>query len=103
MPKGVKNGPQHQRLISRIEAAEMIGCSIQTISNWVKKGIIKGHKIDNMLLVDKESIEILFDTAADVAEMEKNLKELKEKLNDEIQKWNQKVMNLRQDNLISNQ
>ena len=67
MPKGVKYGPQHQRLISRKEAAEMIGCSIQTISNWVKKGIIKGHKIDNMLLVDKERIELLFDTAADVS------------------------------------
>lgn len=103
MPKGVKYGPQHQRLISRKEAAEMIGCSIQTISNWVKKGVIKGHKIDNMLLVDKESIEKLFDTAADVAKMEKNLKELKEKFNDEIQIWNEKFMNLRQDNLISMQ
>ena len=35
MPKGVKNGPQHQRLISRVEAAAMLGCSAQTISNWV--------------------------------------------------------------------
>ena len=94
MPKGVKNGPQHQRLISRVEAAAMLGCSAQTISNWVKKGIIKGHKIDDMLLVDKESIEILFDTAADVAEMEKKLKDLKREFYDEIQKKNQVFVKL---------
>lgn len=99
MPKGVKNGPQHQRLISRVEAAAMLGCSAQTISNWVKKGIIKGHKIDDMLLVDKESIEILFDTAADVAEMEKKLKDLKREFYDEIQKKNQELKDLYENNL----
>ncbi len=75
MPKGVKYGPHQLRLISRNEAAAMLGCSASTISNWVERGIIKGHKIDNMLFVDKESIEKLFDTVSDVAEMEKKLKD----------------------------
>ena len=97
MPKGVKNGPQHLRLISRNEAAAILGCSTQTISNWVERGIIKGHKIDNMLFVDKESIEKLFDTASDVAEMEKKLKELRKKLADEIQQEEQKVKRLYED------
>ena len=97
MPKGVKNGPQHLRLISRNEAAAILGCSTQTISNWVERGIIKGHKIDNMLFVDKESIEKLFDTASDVAEMEKKLKELRKIINNEIQQEEQKVKRLYED------
>lgn len=101
MPKGVKYGPHQLRLISRNEAAAMLGCSASTISNWVERGIIKGHKIDNMLFVDKESIEKLFDTASDVAEMEKKLKELKSQLNDEIQQNEQKVKSLYEDNLWS--
>lgn len=103
MPKGVKNGPQHLRLISRNEAAEMMGCSATTISNWVEKGIIKGHKLDNLLLVDKESIEKLLDSAADVADMERNLRELKSKLADEIQKRNQKIKSLYDETALSNQ
>ena len=99
MPKGVKNGPQHLRFISRGEAGAMLGCSPQTISNWVKKGIIKGHKIDNMLLVDKESIEKLFDTAADVAEMEMKLKDLKRELYDEIHKKDQELKDFYENNL----
>ena len=97
MPKGVKNGPQHLRLISRNEAAVILECSTQTISNWVERGIIKGHKIDNMLFVDKESIEKLFDTASDVAEMEKKLEELRKIINNEIQQEEQKVKRLYED------
>lgn len=37
MPKGVKNGPQHLRLISRNEAAAILGCtSIVRIANQRK-------------------------------------------------------------------
>lgn len=101
MPKGVKNGPHQLRFISRSEAAAILGCSTQTISNWVERGIIKGHKIDNTLLVDKESIEKLFDTASDVAEMEKKLKEVRSQLQDEIEKNEQTVKSLYEDNLWS--
>ena len=86
MAKGVKYSPRQLRMISRNEAAAMLGCSASTISNWVEKGIIKGHKVDNLLLVDKESIEKLFDTASDVAEMEKKLKDEISGLKDEIKR-----------------
>lgn len=97
MAKGVKYSPRQSRMISRNEAAAMLGCTVSTISNWVEKGIIKGHKVDNLLLVDKESIEKLFDTASDVAEMEKKLKDLRKNLADEIQQEEQKVKRLYED------
>ena len=84
-------------MISRNEAAAMLGCTVSTISNWVEKGIIKGHKVDNLLLVDKESIEKLFDTASDVAEMEKKLEELRKIINNEIQQEEQKIKRLYED------
>ena len=97
MAKGVKYSPRQSRMISRNEAAAMLGCTVSTISNWVEKGIIKGHKVDNLLLVDKESIEKLFDTASDVAEMEKKLEELRKIINNEIQQEEQKVKRLYED------
>lgn len=75
-----------KRFISRIEAAEILGCRTQTVANWVKQGILKTHQIGRAQLVDRESIEQLFDTAQDVVHLEQSLIELKKELkHEEIQ------------------
>ena len=66
----------NNRLISREKAAEMLECTPQTISNWVDKGIIKGHKVGNNLLVDKSTIIALLDTAQDVAHATEEIQRL---------------------------
>jgi hypothetical protein len=43
------------RLISRQEAARLLDVSLQTVSNWIEKGYIKGHMIDKHLMVDRET------------------------------------------------
>lgn len=59
MTKETIQEPQEKRLISRQDAAEMIGCSGMTISNWIEKGAIKAHLIGHNLYVDKRSVEML--------------------------------------------
>ena len=76
--------PHDLRLITRFEAAKLLRCTTQTITNWVNKGVIKGHWIDKYLFVDRQSIEELFDTASDVARMEDKLSELKSKISEEL-------------------
>ena len=61
------------RMISRNEAAGLLDCNPQTVTNWVEKGIIKGHMVDNRLLIDRESITQYFDSLKDLADMEKKL------------------------------
>ena len=63
------------RLISRQEAARLLDVSEQTVSNWIQKGVIKGHLIENRLYVDRETIEQYFDSLQDLAHLEKTVKE----------------------------
>lgn len=65
------------RMISRQEAAELLDCDPQTISNWVEKGAIIGHKVGNYLMIDRESIEHYFDDFKVLADMASKIAELK--------------------------
>ena len=71
------------RLITRQEAARLLNVSTQTVSNWIEKGYIKAHMLDNHLLVDRETIEQHFDSLQDLAHLEKTVKEKTEYLRKE--------------------
>ncbi len=74
------------RMISRQEAAELLDCNPQTITNWVEKGFIKGHTIGRALMIDRDSIEQHFDTAKEVAQLEQCLIDRKRELQEELKK-----------------
>lgn len=61
------------RLLSRDEAALLLDVTSQTISNWVEKGVLKGHFVDRLLKIDKATIEKYFDTLSDLAFIEKRI------------------------------
>lgn len=67
----------YNRLISREKAAEILECQPQTISNWVKEGILRGHKVGNNLLVDKSTILVVLDTAKDLAHTTEEIQRLR--------------------------
>lgn len=67
-------------MISRQTAAELLDCTPQTITNWVEKGIIKGHMIGNHLLIDRNSIEQYFDSFKDLSDLEKKVAEMKSEM-----------------------
>jgi predicted DNA-binding protein YlxM (UPF0122 family) len=73
-------------MISRQEAAELLDCNPQTVTNWVEKGFIKGHIIGRALMIDRDSIEQHFDTAKEVAELEQCLIDRKRELQEELKK-----------------
>ena len=65
------------RLISRQEAAGLLDCTTQTVTNWVNKGVIKGHVVGNNLMIDRDSIEQYFDSLKDLANMERSIADMK--------------------------
>ena len=71
------------RLISRQEAARLLDVSEQTVSNWIQKGVIKGHLIENRLYVDRETIEQYLDGLQDLAHLENSVKEKTKYLREE--------------------
>ena len=71
------------RLISRQEAARLLDVSTQTVSNWIEKGYIRGHMMDNHLMVDRETIEQHLDSLKDWAYLKKTVEEKREYLHNE--------------------
>ena len=97
--KSASSIPHDHRLISCYEAAKLLGCTPQTIYNWIKKGKLKGHKIDNHIFVGKKAIVVLFDTAAAVARMKESLKLHKKELKAEIKNRDKAIIaELREEN-----
>jgi excisionase family DNA binding protein len=69
---------QTRKMVSRQEAAEILRCTPQTISNWVKKGTLKSHKINGRLFVDADTIDILKDTAFEMETARKEVEALRD-------------------------
>lgn len=81
-------------MISRQEAARLLDVSEQTVSNWVEKGLIKGHMIDKHLMVDRETIEQYFDGLKELTHLEQKIEEGKELLQKEDDKLRSEMHDL---------
>ncbi len=62
----------------------MLGCSQQTVSNWVESGFITGHKVGTHLMIDRNSIVRYFDKIKDLLNMEQKLAEMRTELQEAI-------------------
>lgn len=70
-----------KRLVSREDAAEFLRCTQQTVSNWVKNGVLKGHMINGRLFVDSDTLHALTDSVAELEESKRKVNELLEESN----------------------
>ena len=82
-------------MISRQKAAEMLDCNLQTVSNWVKRGVIRGHKVDQYIMLDRDSILQYFDTLKDLADMEQKLIDMKTELKEKTKEMEATLDELR--------
>lgn len=68
------------RLISKQEAAKMLDVTYSTITNWVKRGIIKTKEINGYCFVDKCSITKYFDSLKEIRDAEMRIAQMKDEL-----------------------
>lgn len=75
-----------KRLLTRSEVAEMLGCTPQTISNYVNDGIFKAHKAvkdgRQVLFIDSSTVLAILDDAKTLEASRANLEEAQKKLAD---------------------
>ena len=95
--------PHDHRLISCYEAAKLLGCTPQTIYNWIKKGKLKGHKIDNHIFVGKAEIKNR-DKAiiAELREENEMLRSKTDNLTEQVENLREKVNELTTTRKIQN-
>lgn len=87
------------RLITKQETAKMLGCSQQTVSNWVESGFITGHKVGKHLMIDRNSIVRYFDKIKDLLNMEQKLAEMRNVLHDEFRRQQALIVEAKIDEL----
>lgn len=73
-----------EKLISVYEAAEILGCSHQTVLNWCEKGFIKRHELKRgkatFAAVDKNTIVELIDDAQAIEQSKQRISELRKEI-----------------------
>lgn len=81
-----------ERLISRYEAAEILGVTPQTITNWMDSGVINGHRIKHNgrthQMVDRNTVMSILDDAKDIEKTEERIAKMKEELEEEERNFN---------------
>ena len=65
-----------RKMVSRKDAAEFLGCSLQTVTNWVESGILKGHNINGRLFIDGNTLHAVADTVKELEESKRKISEL---------------------------
>lgn len=68
------------RMISRQEAAQMLEMTEQSVSNWMDRGLLSGHKMGRALMLDRNTIVSHFDSLTEIAAMEHSIEELSKEL-----------------------
>ena len=69
---------------TRAEAAELLGVSGATISNYVKNGmLVNANGLRGQLRITNESMQAMLNKGCDIPKLEKNIAEYREKLREE--------------------
>ena len=82
------------KLISVQEAAKLLGITPQSVRNWINSGYIKGHKVGEHLVVNRETIEQYFDNLKDLAHLEKSVHDKTEQLREENLKLDNEIIDI---------
>lgn len=82
------------KLISVQEAAKLLGITPQSVRNWINSGYIKGHKVGDHLVVNRETIEQYFDNLKDLAHLEKSVHDKTEQLREENLKLDNEIIDI---------
>jgi|GEM_PF-6895592 len=76
-----------ERFISRYEMADLLGVSLQTVTNWTNKGILRSRQMGRFQLYDRKSVENLADSLQQLKvshlaalDLQKEYKELTSKM-----------------------
>ena len=83
--------------LTRRQAAEKLGMSRQTVSNWIDSGFIDSKNINGVIYVSENVIEQLATPLQDIACMEKKIEKKKRKLQEEEERLESERKAIRKD------
>lgn len=81
---------EYKRLLTKNEAANILGVSRQTVQNWLDADLIGGRYINNTLYIDHKTLDCLFDKLRSIDERKRKLDAAIKVVESDIIEWQQK-------------
>jgi hypothetical protein len=81
--------------IGRNEAAIMLGCTMQTISNYLKDGLIIAKTVNKKVMIDRRSLTMMAPDLTEIYNLGKKVEEAKQQLSKELKDLESKQAQLR--------
>lgn len=85
------------RYISRQEAAKRLGCTTQTVSNWVDRGILTARRTGRNIYIDGDTVDARLDTLQDMVATEQRIRDWQEQLDNKSTTMYHLMRDLRKD------
>lgn len=89
-----------KRFLSIPEVAEKLGVTHETVKNYVKYGALKAKNIGGWQRIDGNTLDSLFDSLSEVAEMEKNIANLKKEYYEQRNTRREMLKTIEEDNSL---
>ena len=94
---------KNKRLLTSTEVAELLGVKRQTVINWLGKGVLTSHTAGHQKLIDRESIEKLFDSLQDLDAMERRIEQARQDILNEQDLLDRKFSDVRKASVMMEQ
>lgn len=89
-----------KRFLSIPEVAEKLGVTHETVKNYVKYGALKAKNIGGWQRIDGNTLDALFDSLSEVADMEKNIAGLKKEYYEQRNTRREMLKTIEEDNSL---
>ena len=91
------------KLISKNDAAEMLGVSRSTINNWCYRGVFESKYINGTMYLDEDTIHALYDNVESVNNGRNELDRLEKYYEEQQKEWRRNFEEWEKDlNIIAN-
>ena len=90
-----------KKLVPRQEAADMLGISVQTVSNYIERGILAGIKKGNYTYVFRDSLEQFLSEAHDTISIKAELDNAKKDYEARLTEYQELMKMLKEDTVLA--
>jgi DNA-binding CsgD family transcriptional regulator len=90
-----------KKLVPRQEAANMLGISVQTVSNYIERGIIAGIKKGNYTYVFRDSLEQFLSEAHDMLSIKSELENAKKDYETRLTEYQELMKQIMEDTVLA--
>lgn len=90
-----------KKLVPRQEAANMLGISVQTVSNYIERGIIAGIKKGNYTYVFRDSLEQFLSEAHDMLSIKSELENAKKDYETRLTEYQELMKQITEDTVLA--